>query len=96
MPVSAVDYARFQEPGWVSAPDDDAVSARDIDKAAKAVAVEYAPLLAKAINDKLYCIQKRAFIAELQKDGGSAEQLEEYLHTVISEALSSLGLLEAA
>ena len=89
----AADESRFSNP---PAPDDDAVSPTDISKAAKAVAVEYAPLLAKAINDELYCFQKRAFIAELQKDGGSPEQLEEYLHTVITEALASLGLAEAA
>lgn len=92
----AADEARFQEPAWVSAPDSDTIPANKIAKAAKAVATAYAPLLAKAINDEIYCIQDRAFIAELQKDGGSAEQLEEYLHTVISEALTSLGLVEAA
>lgn len=48
--IYSADYARFQEPSWVNAPDDDGLTREQFFARLNKVAAKYAPLIAKDVQ----------------------------------------------
>lgn len=61
------NYARFQEPAWVSAKGDDAIYPEDVSKAAEKIAAKFAPLIADAFNDAIFIKKHNGLIADLTR-----------------------------